>query len=110
MSVEKAKAFVNRITSDQTFAKQLLEHKTDEERQKFAADAGYVFTTDDLQKILPAGVTIQDLKNLHEKSELPDEMLEAIVGGSAKGDQWEAIGIEMGIDTTVELIVAAASI
>jgi hypothetical protein len=30
---------------------QLLEQKTDEQRQKFTADAGYVFTEDDLQQI-----------------------------------------------------------
>jgi predicted ribosomally synthesized peptide with nif11-like leader len=108
MSVESAKEFVKRVATDQAFGKQLLEQKTDEQRQKFAADAGYVFTEDDLQQLLPAGVTVQGLRDLEGKSELPDEMMEAIIGGkSQKEAMWAEIGITVGIDLVIQAAAAA---
>jgi predicted ribosomally synthesized peptide with nif11-like leader len=89
MSVENAKAFIKRVYSDQVFFLQLLGQKTDEERKKFAADAGYDFTPDDVQQLLPAGVTIQNLIDFQGTTELPDEMMEAVAGGGKGEKAWK---------------------
>ena len=112
MSAESAKEFFKRVLTDQAFANQLLEQKATEQRQKFAADAGYVFTEDELQQLLPKGITIQNLKDLEGTSELPDEMMEAITGGKSE-DDWEEFGIQLGVGSATyvagTLIWAAVS-
>jgi predicted ribosomally synthesized peptide with nif11-like leader len=84
MSVQDAKEFVKRALEDQEFAQQLVELKTDDARRKFVQDAGYDFTPDDVQELLPSGVTVEQLRGLEASDELPDELMEAVVGG--KGD------------------------
>jgi predicted ribosomally synthesized peptide with nif11-like leader len=84
MSVQDAKTFVKRVMEDEEFAQQLVGLETDDARQQFAQDAGYDFTPDDVQQLLPSGVTVEQLRGLQESDELPDEIMEAVVGGKMK--------------------------
>jgi predicted ribosomally synthesized peptide with nif11-like leader len=102
MSVQDARAFVERALKDEEFSQQLVELKADEARQQFAQDAGYEFTPDDLQQLLPSGITVEQLRGLETSDELPDELMEAVVGGKSSGEEF-AIGlaVEMGVELVV---------
>ena len=104
MSVESAKSFINRVMSDKEFAASLAQNTTDEARIKFAKDAGYDFTQADVQAILPAGVTVDQLRGLGQNDELPDEVMEAIVGGKS---EWEEFGIALGAEVVGAFVAAA---
>jgi predicted ribosomally synthesized peptide with nif11-like leader len=63
MSVESAKAFMERMKIDQEFAKNVNEFKTMEAALSFVASQGYDFTAADLQE-LPLILTDDDLANV----------------------------------------------
>jgi predicted ribosomally synthesized peptide with nif11-like leader len=108
MSVQDARAFVERALKDEGFGQQLVELKTDDARQQFAQDAGYNFTPDDVQQLLPSGITVEQLRGLEVGDELPDELMEAIVGGKSKAEEVAAgIAIEIGIEIVIQCAAAA---
>jgi predicted ribosomally synthesized peptide with nif11-like leader len=102
MSVQDARAFVERVMEDEEFGQQLAGLKTDDVRQQFAQDAGYDFTQDDVQQLLPSGVTVEQLRGLQASDELPDELMEAVVGGKTSTEQ-------QLIELTVEVVVTVAA-
>lgn len=106
MSAESAKAFIKRVMTDKEFAAQVVKLEGDEARQKFAQDAGYDFTPDDVQTLLPAGLTVDQLRHLDKGDELPDEVMEAVVGGKTNAEQF---GVDLAINVAVELVVAVAA-
>ena len=66
MSIENAKAFVERIKSDEDFSKEVWGKATPEERTKYVKAAGYDFTKEELDTV---------------RSELSVEELEEVSGG-----------------------------
>jgi predicted ribosomally synthesized peptide with nif11-like leader len=81
MSVDSAKSFMSRVMRDEDFASQIGGAGGQEERLQAIKDAGYDFTPDDLKGVLPAGVTLDQLQALEGMDELPDALMEAVVGG-----------------------------
>jgi predicted ribosomally synthesized peptide with nif11-like leader len=106
MSVQDARAFVERALKDEEFGQQLVELKTDEARQEFAQDAGYEFTPDDVQQLLPSGVTVEQLRGLGASDELPDEVMEAIVGGKSEAAEF---GVAFAVGAAIEIVGACAA-
>jgi len=70
MTIESAKAYVERLASDQAFASRVAATQSREERAELAKSEGFDFTAEEL-----AGVT----------SELSDEELDAVAGGTWGG-------------------------
>ena len=66
MSIESAKAFLERVKSDEDFGKSVGEIATSEERMKYVKTAGFDFTKEELDKVT---------------TELSDEQLEEVSGG-----------------------------
>ncbi len=66
MSIESAKACIERIKTDADFAKKIMECKDAEARMTFIKAAGYDFTTEEAIPLV---------------AEIPDDELEAISGG-----------------------------
>ncbi|MDD2372177.1 MAG: Nif11-like leader peptide family natural product precursor [Syntrophomonadaceae bacterium] len=67
MSIESAKAFVEKIKSDEEFAKKVQGCKDKEERIAFAKQAGFDFTAEEIKEV---------------SSKLSDDELDAVAGGS----------------------------
>ncbi|MCP3888316.1 MAG: Nif11-like leader peptide family natural product precursor [Desulfobulbaceae bacterium] len=70
MSIESAKAFMERVLNDEDFRKEVGEIGTAEERMAFVTAAGFDFTK-------------EELKNVQEKMQLTDEELELLAGGNS---------------------------
>jgi len=66
MSLESAKAFVEKINTDEDFRNKVTEFKDTESRMAFVKSQGFDFTPDDIEKA---------------KGELSEEALDAISGG-----------------------------
>ena len=66
MSIERAKAFLERVKNDEDFRKELEGQASAEERIKFAKAQGFDFTKEEINSL---------------KSELSDEVLAAVAGG-----------------------------
>ncbi|MEH2084469.1 MAG: Nif11-like leader peptide family RiPP precursor [Nostoc sp.] len=73
MSVESAKAFLKKVSSDSEF-RSSLENADEQTRLKIISDAGYDFTREEAGTIIP-----QVLKAVEGK--LSEEELEAVAGG-----------------------------
>ncbi len=71
MSVDSAKAFLKRFAKDEDFRKSLENASSDEERRNIVKEAGFQFTKDDLKALTK-----------EVKSELSEEELEKVAGGS----------------------------
>ena len=67
MSIESAKAFLERIKNDEDFKKSVEEIVTTEERMEFVKGAGFDFTKEEINSI---------------KVELSDEDLDMVAAGS----------------------------
>jgi predicted ribosomally synthesized peptide with nif11-like leader len=67
MSLESAKKFIQKVKTDEAFAKKLREVTTPEQRQKMVTDAGFTFTQKELDEA--------------RKGELADEELVGVAGG-----------------------------
>lgn len=67
MSMESAKAFIERMKTDEDFVKEVAKCKEKEERNEFVASQGFQFTDKELKT---------------QASELTDEELNAISAGS----------------------------
>ena len=66
MSIESAKAFVEKVKSDEAFAKRISEASSKEERGEIAKAEGFDFTPEELNNVT---------------SELSVEELDAVAGG-----------------------------
>jgi len=67
MSIESAKAYIERMKNDEDFAKEVVACKKPETRKAFVKNAGFDFTLEEL--------------NVH-RSELTDEQLGSLKGGA----------------------------
>lgn len=67
MSIKSAKAFIERMTSDQEFATKLNKLKTLDELQGFLRQTGYDFTKDEFNQV---------------SGELQDSKLDSVTGGA----------------------------
>ena len=74
MSIESARAFYERVATDEAFKEQLRNAASDDERRATIRAAGYDFTPQDW------GVVIDQLRQLNDK-ELSEAELEAVAGG-----------------------------
>ncbi len=68
MTIESAKAYLERIKNDEDFKKEVGEKSSPEDRMKFIKDNGFDFSKEEFEQV---------------KSELSDDELEKIGGGSA---------------------------
>ncbi len=68
MSIESAKAFMERVVNDEDFRKEVESIATAEERIAFVTAAGFDFTKEELETV-------------REKLQLTDEELETLSGG-----------------------------
>ena len=76
MSIESAKAFYSRMTTDEAFRTQLEQAASGEERQQILQAAGYEFTAEEWK-----AATIQIQESTSVDSELSDAELTAVSGG-----------------------------
>ncbi len=67
MSIQSAKAFIERVQNDEDFRKELEESASAEERMKFAKARGFYFTTGEIKEL---------------KDTLTDDELESVAAGS----------------------------
>ncbi len=74
MTIESAKAFLERMKNDEGFRKECSKKSSPEDRMKFVKESGFDFSTEEFE---------------HVKSELGEDELEAIGGGGTSGeDDW----------------------
>jgi len=71
MSLESAKAFLEKMRIDKEFHETVGKAKNKEERIKMVKEAGFEFTLEDIQSV---------------KGEISDELLETISGGACWND------------------------
>ena len=74
MSVEQAKAFMEKLDSDKTFLTQIARANSDEARLQLAQEAGFDFTAEEFASAM----------ELPGNDELSDDELEAVAGGYLK--------------------------
>ena len=67
MTIESAKAFLERVRNDEDFNKELVDRTSAEERMKFAKAQGFDFTNEEINSL---------------KDELSDEQLGGVAGGN----------------------------
>lgn len=72
MSVEQAKAFIEKLDNDKAFRSRVAKAESDEARLELAKAAGFDFTAEDL------AAAIDEFSS----EELSEEDLEAVAGGS----------------------------
>ncbi len=70
MSIESAKAFLERVENDEDFRKELEGQASVEERMKFAKAQGFDFTEDEIREV---------------RESLSDDELDTVAGGSRCG-------------------------
>ncbi|MBC6430120.1 Nif11-like leader peptide family natural product precursor [Nostoc sp. HG1] len=75
MSIESAKAFYSRMTTDETFRSQLEQATSIEERQQILQAAGYEFTSEEWE------ATKAEFQASNDSRELSDSELQAVSGG-----------------------------
>ncbi|MBW4055855.1 MAG: Nif11-like leader peptide family natural product precursor [Proteobacteria bacterium] len=68
MSIESAQAFLERMKTDEEFAKNVTEYKDFEASMSYVKEAGFEFTLEEVKALT---------------SELTDEMLDQVSGGSS---------------------------
>ncbi len=108
MSVESARAFVDRLSKDKAFYDKISSIADPVARQKAVKEAGFDFTRAEAEKLLPPGVSLEQLATLKPDSkELPDAVLEAVAGG--KWTDQEIVGTTIGAVGAVAGIVGAAA-
>ncbi len=104
MTEEAIKSFVEKLSTDETFANKLASAATPEERLKIANDAGFAVSASDLSAI-KAALNVE---------ELSDEDLEKVAGGigSATNVITGAVtGVATGaiVTATIEITAGAAA-
>jgi predicted ribosomally synthesized peptide with nif11-like leader len=99
MTEEAIKSFVEKLSTDETFANKLASAATPEERLKIANDAGFAVSASDLSAI-KAAINIE---------ELSDEDLEKVAGGIG-ASTGAAVATGYATATATAVAVAAAFI
>ncbi|NJS12087.1 MAG: Nif11-like leader peptide family natural product precursor [Microcoleus sp. CSU_2_2] len=74
MSIENARAFYERVATDETFREQIRNVANDEQGQNIIRGAGYDFTAEDWN-------TVTEQLSQSDESELSDAELKAVAGG-----------------------------
>jgi predicted ribosomally synthesized peptide with nif11-like leader len=95
MSAEGATALYERVSSDEEFRAQLEGAETPDQKRRIVTEAGYDVSRDDLSTI----------RSLAGVSELSDEDLEKVAGGS--GSLTDVLTVVGGVDATILLGLAA---
>ncbi|MCL5948169.1 MAG: Nif11-like leader peptide family RiPP precursor [Actinobacteria bacterium] len=90
MTEEAARAFAERVTTDEDFARRLGSASSPDERLKMANEAGYALSASDLSAV-KAALSVE---------ELSDEDLEKVAGG---------VGTATGVGVTLAATVVAAA-
>lgn len=67
MSIESAKAFIEKMKNDEEFAKKIMAETNQEARMALACGEGFAFTKDEIGQV---------------KGELTDDELDLVAGGS----------------------------
>ncbi len=98
MTEETVRAFAERITTDEEFARRLGSASSPDERLKMANDAGYDLSASDLSAI----------KRALSVEELSDEDLEKVAGGL--GATTTGLISATGSASVISVVVAAAAI
>ena len=75
MTVEQAKAFIEKLESDEAFRSQIETASDDAARLQMAHEAGYEFTVEEFNNIVTEMAGAVD-------EELSEEQLEAVAGGA----------------------------
>jgi predicted ribosomally synthesized peptide with nif11-like leader len=70
MSIESAKAFLEKVKNDEDFRKSVGEIATTEQRMEFVKEAGFDFTKEEIEKL---------------SSEVSDKQLDVVSGGGYNG-------------------------
>ncbi len=70
MSIESAKAFLEKMKNDEDFRKECGEKSSPEDRMKFVKENGFEFTKEEFEQV---------------KTQLSDDELSAVAGGSEQG-------------------------
>ncbi len=70
MSIESAKAFVERMKNDEDFRKEVGEKSSPEDWMKFAKESGFDFSKEDIEQVKP---------------ELSEDELDKVGGGHCDG-------------------------
>ncbi len=99
MTEEAIKSFVEKLSTDETFANKLASAATPEERLKIANDAGFAVSASDLSAI----------KTALSVEELSDEDLEKVAGGIG-ATAGAAVATGYATATATAVAVAAAFI
>ncbi len=99
MTEEAIKSFVEKLSTDETFANKLASAATPEERLKIANDAGFAVSASDLSAI-KAALSVE---------ELSDEDLEKVAGGIG-ATAGAAVATGYATATATAVAVAAAFI
>jgi len=81
MTEETVRAFVERLTTDEEFAKKVADAPSKEERLRIINEAGYALTASDLSA-LKAALNVE---------ELSDEDLEKVAGGAGVSGELSGI-------------------
>lgn len=76
MSIESARAYYERLVSDESFRTKIQSAASNDERQAIIRSAGYNFTKEECDT-----VRTQILDSASDDSELGDAELEAVAGG-----------------------------
>lgn len=79
MSVESAKTFMKKLTSDADFRAQVEAAKTEDDRKNVVKAAGFDFTMEELKSAVPANFH----KSIDSKAELSEADLEKVAGGKS---------------------------
>ena len=99
MTEEAIKSFVEKLSTDETFANKLASAPTPEERLKIANDAGFAVNAFDVDGI-KAALNIE---------ELSDEDLEKVAGGMGTNTIVSAVTIGMGSAVASAAVVSIAA-
>ncbi len=83
MSLENVQAFYKRIADAQEFLAQLQATKTQEQGKKILAEAGYEFSTEELEEYTSQMLESTDGEN-NVLEEMNEEQLAAVVGGLSR--------------------------
>jgi predicted ribosomally synthesized peptide with nif11-like leader len=94
MSAEGVTALYERVNSDEEFRAQLEAAETPDDKRRIVTDAGYDVSTDDLPTV----------KKLAGISELSDEDLEKVAGGS------DATTVAVGLPAAVAFVAAVGGV
>ncbi len=77
MSIESAKAFVDRMKTDEDFSKEVGEKSSPEDRMIFLKESGFDFSKEEFEQVKP---------------ELSDDDLESLSGGHRDGNTHTGFG------------------